>query len=361
MPVTPNPLLDLVPGVGQVANTIQWNVLTRGLEDTGQRLHPFASGSITANTASQVKRNLSGFVLGEVDWRSTNLFTALIQPIWVLEDGSGPLGGWPCGVFMFTDDALHLGTYASTLETTLMDQGYILSQKTKEPFSVAPGGSILVAVASILDQVGVTQRTLPQNDKAIGDPNSWPAGTQRVTILNYLCNAAGWLPGFFDNYGQYVIQVPPDLNTEQPDHTYHGNRVQYGTPVTHANTLTAPNTIVVIGTGPSKGDISAIAYVDPSLPYSVPNRGGLEVVDVRQMQGLTDSAQAQQIANTIAANAPGYQNQLFTGPADPRHDLYQTVEYMDGTVYRELSFTLDTKEGGFMPHVLTLGGWATGS
>lgn len=356
MTVTPNPLLDLAPGVGSVQNTVEWPVLSSRLEDTGQRLHPFQAGNITANTASQVKRTLSGVVLGEVDIRATNLFRARVQPTWVLEDGTR----WPCGVFMFTDQSLALGTYADTMQVSLMDQGYLLSQKTKEPNGIVPGGSVLAKVVELLDQVGVTQRVLPTTDQAIADPTTWPTGTTRQTILDYLSKLAGWLPGFFDNDGIYVLKNPPNLNVDAPDHVYNGNRVQFGTPVVHADTLTAPNTIVVTGTGPSKGDISAVAYVDSSLPYSVPNRDGLEVVDPHQMQGLESSAQAQRIADTIAASAPGYTGQSFTGPADPRHDLYQTVSYMDQVIYRELSFTLNLNSG-FMPHVLTAGGWPSGS
>lgn len=355
--VIPNPLLDLVAGVGTVQNTVEWRVLSPLLEDTGQRLHPFQAGSIAANTAGQIKRNLSGVVLGEVDIRATDLFTARVQPLWVLEDGSS----WPLGVFMFTDESVHQGTYADTMDVSLMDQGYVLAQKTKEPFGVVPGGSVLAATVALLDQVRVTQRVLPTTDQAVADPCTWPPGTTRQTILDYLSKLAGWLPGYFDNNGVYVLRVPPNLDVDAPDLTYKGNRVQYGSPIVHANTLTAPNTIVVTGTGPSKGDISAVAYVDPTLPYSVPNRNGLEVVDVHQMQGLTSTEQAQRIANTIAASTVGFQGQTFRSPADPREDLYQTAEYMDGLVYRELSFNLTLKPGGFMDHVLTLGGWPGGS
>lgn len=358
MPVTANPLLDLVPGVGTIQSDVRWVVLTRALEDTGIRLHPFSADRIDANTGSQIKRNLFNVVFGEEDIRSVDLFKALLQPQWVLEDGTS----WPMGAFMFTDESLHLGTYASTSQVTLMDQGYVLSLKMKEPFAITPGGSILAAVGTLLDQVGIAHRVLPVTDQAIADPNSWPAGTQRQTIIDYLCKAAGWLPGYFNNAGVYIIRVPPNLDIEQPDHIYHGNRVSRPSPVSQANTLKAFNTFVVIGTGPSKGDISAVAYVDPSLPYSVPNRGGLEVVETIPMQGLVSSSQAQQIADSRASSAVGYQGQTFAGPPDPRHDLFDTVEYMDGIVYRELSWSLPlVSTGGFMNHVLTLGGFPNGS
>lgn len=356
--VTPNPLLDVPPGLGQVANTVRYLVVDRDLQPKG-RVQPLEAGSVTANTAGSIKRQLQGFVLGESDMRDINPFTDRILPFWVLEDGTE----WPLGVFMFTNSAEHSGTYASATDIALMDQEFVLQQGIKFPVSIPPGGQIVPAVLQLVGEVGITNRSVPVTSGAtVADPRSWPAGTSRIEILKQLCLSAGWLPPYFDNTGMFIIRVPPNLLTDSPDHVYTGARVRYSTPVVQANRLSAPNTFVVIGTGPSKGDISAFSYVDPTLDFSVSNRDGLEVVSVTRMQGIENTEQAQTMADTLAASAVGYQQISFEGPADPRHDLFQTVEWSDGTIYRELSWTLKLETpGGFHSHVLTLGGFPSGS
>lgn len=355
--VTPNPLLDMSPGLGQVASTVRYVVVDRNLEAIG-RVKPLQAQSVSANTSGAIKRQLQGFVLGEPDMRGINPFTDRIKPYWVLEDGTE----WPLGVFVFTDLAEHVGTYVSTTEVALMDQGFLLEQQTRLPFSLPPGGRILPAVLDLVGQVGIVVRDVPSTSgAAVSTPYSRPIGTQRSEILKDLCLLAGWLPYYFDNNGTFVIRTPPNVITDAPDHVYAGDRVQYATPVKKSNGLNAPNTFVVVGTSPSKGDISAFAYVDPTLDFSVPNRDGLEVVSTTRAEGIENTAQAQTMADTLAASADGYESISFDGPADPRHDLFQTVQWSNGVVYRELSWDLTLKPGGFHSHVITLGGFPSGS
>lgn len=355
MTVTPNALLDLAPGIGQVASMRRYQVLDPDLHVLGD-IHPLRASNISCNGSGSIKRRLNGIQLGASDLRNIDLFRERIRPLWVLEDGTE----WPMGVYVFTAAAVNRGTYASTLGATLYDQDFILDQATRASFGLDPGGSVLNAIERLLSQVNISHYSIPvSSSRVVADPVNWPSGTSRLKILRELCDLAGWLPPFFDNNGVLVIKPPPDIVRDLPDHTYRSNRVKRKSLVENDNLLNAPNVYIVICNGPSGGDISAAAQVDPALPFSVENRG-FEVTSVTRVQGLTSSTQAQQMANTLAAGgAKGYKNVRFEGTPDPRHDVFQTIEW-EASIYRELSWDLKLRPGGPMSHVLTLGGFPRG-
>jgi hypothetical protein len=351
MPVPANRILDLATGIGQVQTTTLFQVLDQDLNVKGE-VKSLTPCSITASTGAQIKRQLSGFTLNEEDLNAVNMFTDRIKVSVILEDGTE----WPQGVYVFTDSAKKVGTYMTTLSTSLMDQDYILSQGTEFPYGVNPGGSIVQAIEFILDESNIWTRDVPGDASVrVGDPLNWPPGTARAAMLKVLCDLAGWLPPYFDNNGVCIIRPPTDINNTEPDHYYDTERVAYNTLTENENLLQAANTYIVISTGPSKGEISARAEVDASLPFSVPNRGFV-IPSVHRTQGLTSTRQAQEMADALAqAGSTGFKNVFFTGPPDPRHDLFQTVEF-NGDVYNEVEWTLPLK-GAAHTHSLTLGGF----
>lgn len=351
MPVPANRLLDLANGVGMIKRSVKYLVLDQELNEKFP-VESLTDCTIQASTAGQIKRQLSGFTLGEKDLRRLNLFTDRIKVSVILEDGTE----WPQGVYVFTDSAVKVGTYVSTLATTLMDQDYVLSQGSRYPYGVNPGGGIVDAINFILDDANVWNRDIPADASVrVGDPLNWPPGTARSAMLKVLCDLAGWLPPYFNNDGVCIIRPPTNPQNGAPDHFYEPSRVFHDTLIENENLVQAPNVYVVIGTGPSKGDISASAEVAAELPFSVQNRG-FTIVSIHRTQGLISTRQAQEMAEALAqAGSSGFKNVYFTGPPDPRHDLFQTVEF-DGEVYNEVEWSLPLK-GATHTHSLTLGGF----
>lgn len=177
-----------------------------------------------------------------------------------------------------------------------------------------------------------------------------------MQAMKALCDLAGWLPPYFDNNGVLTIKPPPDINNLIPDHVYPGGRVLRDTIVENDNLLNAPNVYVVTCSGPSSGEITASAEVAQYLPFSVYNRR-FEIVSVTRVQGLTSTSQAQRMANTLAAGAGvGFKSIQFEATADPRHDLFQTVEW-NGFMYRETQWSLKLRPGGSHSHTITQGGF----
>lgn len=370
MPVTPNPLLDLAPGVGQVGSMVRYRVLDRYLNRGGD-IHPLKVCTIKATTGANIKRTLSGFMLNEPDLRAINPFSDRIQPVWVLEDGTE----WECGVFVFTDAARARGSYVSTLATTMADQDWVLNLEMSQGWQINPGGSIVGGILDLLDQVGIFHVSIPSSGLTVPGTEAltFPPGTTRAKVLSFLTTLGGWLPPYFDNQGVCVIRSPPNPDGE-PDHVYTDKRIAYATPIENEDMLSAPNTFVVIGTGPSKGELYAKVRVSASLPFSVENRG-VEVVDVFRAQGMTSSDHALQIARARAyAGSLGFKNVNFDGPVDPRHDLFQTIFYAPGVgptpppvkggrdvtnddTYLETSFGFQLAAGAKHSHTMTLGGF----
>lgn len=354
MPVPSNRLLDLAPGVGQVASTIRFEVLTSDLESVGP-IRVIGADSISGKSSGNVKRQLSGFKLDERALRTIDPFSMRIKPWWVLEDGTE----WPCGVFVFTYAAARLGTYVDLLDTTMLDQDYVLDQGTRATFGVKANGNILDAVRELIGQTRITYTRMPEASTAqAADPIVWPSGTSRLRILNELCVLAGWLPPYFDNDGALVIRSAPDLDNDPPDHTYTSthSRVVAKSIVDNDNMLDAPNVYIVIGSGPSTSEVVGIAQVAAELPFSVENRR-FEVVHTERVQGIESNEQAQRMAQAMAAAAGnGFRNVQFDGFPDPRHDLFDTAEW-DQVMFRESTWNLRLTPAGPHSHTLTRGGF----
>lgn len=354
MPVIANRLLDLDPGVGQVASMVRFQVLDRDLTVVGE-IVPLAADSVSANVSGNVKRTLSGLKLDELALREIDPFRHRIKPLWCLEDGTE----WPLGVFVFTAEAAHIGSYISTLDTTMMDQDYMLDQPTRAAFGVGQNGEILPKVLELLAQIRILSSTIsaPWGSTArVADPVVWPAGTSRMQILKDLCALAGWLVPYFDNNGVLTLRPASDVSNVIPDHIYPGGRVLRDSIVSNDNLLNAPNVYVVTCSGPSNGEITASAEVAEYLPFSVYNRR-FEIVKVIRAQGITSTEQAQQMADTYAAGAGvGFRTVQFEATADPRHDLFQTVQW-GGLIYREIQWSLKLRPGGSHSHSITQGGF----
>jgi hypothetical protein len=110
---------------------------------------------------------------------------------------------------------------------------------------------------------------------------------------------------------------------------------------------------LVVGLSPGRTEIVGRAEIDPRLPHSIPNRDGLEVPKVTRVQGLASTQQAQRIAQAQAAADPFQLAAVdFDAAPDPRHDLFDLVEY-DGAVWNEDAWSLELRPGGRHSHRLT--------
>lgn len=358
MPYTANRLLDLDAGVGEVRCAVRWEVLDSTLTVIGE-VTPYAQRlSIRNDPQSRIPRTLRGFQLRADDANDINLYRDRLRPTWVYEDGTH----WPAGVFVFHDPERHLTTWESPLTAPLRDQWAILDQQVPASFGVPRAGKVAAALRQVVTAAGFAEPVIADTDVAVLDPIVWPAGTQRRRIIDDLCQLAGFARPYFDNRGILVAAPLPPLEDGPATMPYDTGPRDGGlnTPRTRVYENSAvqgaapdlPGAHLVINSGGTTGDISAIAYVDARWPWSPERRGHL-VLETHRIQGIESTAAAQRIADELAAAAP-QQAMSFDSPPDPRHDTYDVVRFGSaGDLYREVSWRCDLEPGGVHTHILT--------
>lgn len=351
MSVTANPLLDLRSNVGQVACTFRWDLVDVSGNVIGQ-IHPETGATINNDSGSEVKRAIQSLTLRESDSRHINLFRDLVRPWMVLEDGTQ----WPLGVFAFTVDDYTEGTIETSMGTTLLDLGFILTQQMQTSYGLNDGQSIGPAMETIADMYGIFNRDIhPTHERIGGGPVNWPMDTPGTTILKSLCERAGFHPPYFDNNGTLVCR-PIDPIQPGVGHQYSRSdgRIEVGTLKNSTNLLTAPNAFKVVSSGTTTGETYAVAYIDPFLPHSKERRGYVITKTIRR-QGLASVGACQQVANSYARqDASHFAKVSFTSVIDPRHDTFDIID-IDGVAYREISWSMELAPGGTHTHTLIAG------
>jgi len=357
--ITSNTILD-TQGISlrNIDGMVAFDLLDSSLNVIGSP-PSIAATSVDMDTSSTTTRKISGVQLTSNVMNDVDPLNDLLRPKIVLGDGSE----WPLGVFVFTDqiDNIRLGIYP--VDLSLSDQTGFLDINTRYTFSRPTGASIVGAITSILDTCQISQgingRRLPTDTTQLASAQTWAQGTSYLKILTDLCALGGYYPPYFDNDGTFVVRAPVDPFNADVDLVYdlYGGKIIAETVQYDSGILSAPNAYVVIDTSPKSAPISAIAYVAGYLPWSVENRGGRVIPVQVTQQGLASVQQAQSIANASAASATiGFQSVTFQALADPRHDTFQLVLF-NGSIMREVSWSLPLTWGKPMTHKLVQGGF----
>jgi hypothetical protein len=337
---------------------IEFDLIDASFNFLGQP-KPIAAGAITCNTSSQVMRSIAGITIASNEMRSIDIYNERLRPTICLGDGTR----WPLGVFPFSDqiDHLQLGVYP--VELTLSD----LSDRFKpclNTISYGAGQSVTGAIQGLMLRLGFRRLDIPSGDGSVigGVGITWPAGTATYQIVKDLCKLGGFLPGYFDNAGTFVIRRPQ--LTPDADFTVasQGGKVKAGSIKRRSGVLSAPNLYQVIDTAPKAGPISAIAEVASQLPWSISSRGGFVNPEIIRVQGLTSVEQAQRMASSHAAGSgTGFASVEYDSTVpDPRHDLFQNVAW-DGVIYREVEHAFGLQNGVITQHHKLIQGGFTGA
>lgn len=345
MTITPNRILDLHPGIGQVAFRYDYDLLTPNLQPMGQ-VHPSAQ-SITNDTSATIKRTLRGFTLQSGDARHVNPSTDRLRVSMVLEDGTR----WDRGVFMFTDDSTTLGSSHRFYNATLVDQGLRINQQIRWPFGVVRYGDLTRALIEIIERMGIFDYDVDLPIAMAGEAIAWPTGTLGLAIMTQLVQLAGGVGPYFSNSGRLTVKQssPMDQSTAHEYPVGSRSRIVRDTLQVSKRFTEAPNVYVVEGSDLATSAVTATAFIDPRLEHSV-ERIGYERPDVRKLQGVNDSDHAQRIVRNLAENDPRQlEHASFGSFPDPRHDTYDAV-HAAGVLYRELSWTLNLEGDRQMAH-----------
>lgn len=347
IPPPANRLLDS----GSFASTFEF----RAEDETGPflELHPLRVPQLRADTRASIQRTVVGFELPAHERALIDPLNVRVRVTMRLADGTR----WPCGLFLFASGAGELATTNAVFSGTLYDLGLVLDQPLPYTYGVAPGQLLTDAISWLLVDAGLDAVDVDPSDQRAGQPLNWPAGTTRRQVLAALCELAGYLPPYFTNDGVARARKPYPLELGA-GHRYErssaGSRV-IGGDIEEA-LITAPGAHLVIGSGVSAGAVTGYAEVPFTNPLN-PTRRRHTRVEVHRPQGVTDSRHAAAIADGYASRQPtDYRTVSITTVLDPRHDLYEIVDFaLPGNPlepWREAGFAFSCGSPWTMTHTL---------
>ena len=318
IPVPANRLLD----AGRFAATFEFTAE----DDAGPflDLHPLAAPQLRADTTASIHRTVTGFRLAAHERAQIDPLSNRVRIVMRLSDGTV----WPCGVFLFAGGSGTLATTNAEFTGTLYDLGLLIDAPVPYAFGVAPGELLTDAVAWLLADAGVDEFVIDPSDQRAGAPLNFAVGTVRRQILASLTELLGYLPTHFDASGVGRVRRPLPLELGQGhryDRTQASSRILSGE--VGEQLLSAPGAHLVIGSGVSTGAVTGYAEVPFTNPLNPARRRHTRIA-VHRPQGVADSLHAASIAEAHAARQPtDYRTVTFTSTIDPRHDLFETVDF----------------------------------
>lgn len=311
-----------------------------------------AEGSLDWQGDSRIQRVCRNVQFDKSEWGDINPFEDWFVPI--LIDSSG--ANYRLGLFtaaaipqVFLSEGV-----TENPEPYLVDGGFFLDQPSPYTLSCLVGERYEEAIARFVEQAGIERYVVEPTGEIFAAPIAQSPGASFSQIINSVCELAGLLPPSFDRNGVLRVEKPRSL-LDAPDISYTPQQVIASSRVVNDNLLEAANAVVVVGSGANNVEVFGYAEAPPNLPFSIQNRGGKRISKVVKLQGVTSRAQAENIARTIASKAAEeYETVEFSTVPNGLHDCYNIVE-LNGSKYREISWSIDLSPGGVMNHSVVKG------
>jgi hypothetical protein len=339
-----NSQFDLDPWVGQRSSTFTFERIN-GL--TGEHLGfvtPLRNATLSHDTNRTIKRQLN-INFGAADAAAMTPLTDRIDLTMIAGDGTS----WPLGRYMFTDDTDKLTTSGHIDDMVLNDEMFLVDQEIVSGIDAATK-SIPIVVQQIMQELGIPQQV---ESSPFMSAQSWSAGAMRGQILEALSVSGDYFSPWFDNNKKFRMIRSFNPSTQVPQFDFDAGNQVIRDSITHSsNLLTSPNRFLVTSntnTGGNSLPISAVATVPPTAPHSFANRGFYITQSVNIQ--LTDSNQAQAVAENLANRFTVFETATLSTALDPRHDSYDVINWQ-GDLWLELGWNMNLTSGGVMTHVM---------
>lgn len=338
-----DPLLDLDPWVGQRSASYRFQVTNAVTGENMGAITPLRSANLSHDTSRTIKRQLT-ISLGVTDMGAINPLQDRVSVYMVFPSGVE----YPMGTYMFTDASEQVFTSGNLGNLALSDEMFLVDQAITKGIN-GVGVGVAALIPDIVDK-------LPVKLKMEGSPftsaEAWGVGENRGTILESLAVSGDYWSPWFDNNNFLRFLRTFNPADRVPDFDYDsGNQVMRSSIMQNSDLLTAPNTFIVISNNPDDPNNAVVgtASVPPNAPNSIPNRG-FEIAEVQHLQ-LTDSAQAQQVAQGLVNRQTVFERVNLTTAPDPRFDSYNVI-YWRGDKWLDLRWDLTLVEGSPMSHTI---------
>jgi len=338
-----DPLLDLDPWVGQRKASFRF-ALTNGV--TGEHLGditPIRGATLTHETSGITKRKLD-FKLGIADTAAVNPISDRVDVFMTFPSGVE----YPLGRYMWTNDTREVFTSGKLGSSALADEMALVDQQTEVGVN-GVGQNVATVVQTIVTGLPVV---LDIEASPYISAEAWGVGTYRGAMLQSLSISGDWFSPWFGNDTKLHFIRTFDPADKVPDFNFDaGNKVVRKDIIEDDDLLVAPNKIIVISNSAITPDTPAIgiASVPPNAPHSEVNRG-FSVPEVVDLQ-LSDSTQAQAVAQGLINRQAVFSRVSLTTAPDPRHDSYNVIRWQ-GVNWVELGWSMALVEGGTMNHLL---------
>jgi hypothetical protein len=345
------PSLDLDDGIAQRQATFRFE-LTNGV--TGERLGeitPIRDATLSHDTSRTTKRQLD-FALGRVDTAAINPLTDRISPFMVLPSAPCPTtthGDWPLGRYMWADESLIETTAGDLGREQLVDEMFRVDQQILKGIS-GVGSNVISVVFEALAGLDVETDFEPT---PYTSADAWGIGANRGSeVLEALAVAGDYFSPWFGNDAKMHMirtfdpaEVPASIDLDR------GARVIRETVLKTGDSLTAPNTIIVISNNPDdpSGEAVGVATLPPSSPQSVAQRG-FAIPATFNLQ-ISNGSQAQAVAEGMMQRLGITEQISLATPPDPRHDSYNVIRW-GGVNWLELAWSMTMIEGAPMDHTM---------
>ena len=323
-------------------------------------LHPDIAGStpsIDNDTSNNTSRRLRGLKLLPDEAVDVNVIKDRLRVYMRLQNGVE----YRLGSFLWADSNEPVRSWGNEQHSDLVDQTFILDQKTTRAYGWNRGGVIALIMFFIIFRAGFELADVAvlgeEASRALAEPKSWEPGATWLQMLNDLGKLVGFAPPWFDRDGKLHFDNAPDPAIARPKIPAYGpgTRVIADSIISSNDLLSAPNQFAVFSSGTSRLLVGR-HDIPASAPHSFANRG-FRMALTESVQGLESQAQANKATRDLArSKSLAYEWLAFTSTADPRHDTYEVIDAYDKR-WLETSWSLELRPGGPMKHTLRRTGY----
>lgn len=206
-----------------------------------------------------------------IDWMSHR-----VQAVY--DPGISGVDGWPIATMLFTSPHLTRQDGLIGYSVELLPKLAVIDEDATETgYSLAAGANIVDAVVALIESTGETRISATPSDKVLANPQTWPAGESKLTIINDLLTSAGYWSLWCDGSG--LFRVEPYLSPADRPVAY---RFEAGQASIHKagwereqDLASVPNRYVVVGQGTDEEPplVGVALNEDPDSPFSFQARG----------------------------------------------------------------------------------------
>ena len=277
------------PRIGNRSQTFSFELLDNGEAPKGS-LPNVTGGNLEWAATAAVKSG--GKITVVMDERSQiNWLQRRIKITMHIEG----LGNYPLGIYIPSAPVENWTDTELTLDIELLDKCSLLDNDyVLESYAVGDGKNVTAAVRGLIVSAGENAGSITDGSETLNKGMSWESGTSKLTIINDLLEAAGYLSLHVDGEGRFRAEKRRLPKSRPIAHEFVDNNHSIYTPVfTYEKDIySVPNRVVIIaqGDGDKEGMKAVAENTNPNSPYSYQNRGNRWIVDV--LKGVEATSQA---------------------------------------------------------------------